>query len=766
MIPLSPRPLVVMLHGAGSNGPAAAFETGWCEKADEQCFIVACPNALAVDPAQPAHFRSNQQVWSDLSGRFRGQEVDDCAYLASVIDDVMIRGGVDPLRIYLTGFSNGASIAFLAAAKLSGRFAAVAPVAGACWFQTGAGAALCDADAIGPWGPPAPLGASCSQGVPTLYITGDSDTLNPIDGGVLQFADGSHVGFGGRAKPPVALSLQRWAAVIGLQSASIPVALTSTRHDGTDGAHPESLAPPLPAWLSPFVASAPRAALRVHEWRATASPTSTTPSDAVSGSRRPASPAACLFAITIVGHGHSWPGGRTPHPASTVGASSAVLRATDVIWEFFQQCTTSMGYREEPLAISMQQHCSSIQPPNLARVSCVSLDPAVGVTSVTVDVFSPQDGSVSTAVPVSCPPPAQEITLTALATQSHPKAAVRSYYSAQAETVAAYDAARVLLEQRGMGGAFHVTADDDAAQRYIQRVIRITFYANVLLFIFKIAAAVYSRSLAVIGSAIDSSMDVFSGSILFIAAWMASKRDPTRFPIGKARMEPLAIVVFASVMSMAALQLLVEGVRTILEGATNGPGEIFIDAFPLAALVAAIVFKGVVFIVAHKHRHASASIAALQQDARNDIVTNVAAVIAVLVASRVPSVWWLDPAFAMGLACMIVITWSVTIKSFVYALSGETADSKTISQLIFIAANHDARVTHVESLVAYHVGTNVIVEADLVLPATFTLAEAHDIGESLQHTYEKMPFVERAFVHVDFDKSHSKPEHSGSIAVR
>ena len=38
------------------------------------------------------------------------------------------------------------------------------------------------------------------------------------------------------------------------------------------------------------------------------------------------------------------------------------------------------------------------------------------------------------------------------------------------------------------------------------------------------------------------------------------------------------------------------------------------------------------------------------------------------------------------------------------------------------------------------------------------LREAHTIGEALQEEIEKLPEVERAFVHIDFESTH-KPEH-------
>ena len=39
------------------------------------------------------------------------------------------------------------------------------------------------------------------------------------------------------------------------------------------------------------------------------------------------------------------------------------------------------------------------------------------------------------------------------------------------------------------------------------------------------------------------------------------------------------------------------------------------------------------------------------------------------------------------------------------------------------------------------------------------MKEAHAIGESLQNKLEKLPEVERAFVHLDFECEH-KPEHT------
>lgn len=50
-------------------------------------------------------------------------------------------------------------------------------------------------------------------------------------------------------------------------------------------------------------------------------------------------------------------------------------------------------------------------------------------------------------------------------------------------------------------------------------------------------------------------------------------------------------------------------------------------------------------------------------------------------------------------------------------------------------------------------------QVDIELPEDLPLKEAHTIGETLQINLEKLPDVERAFVHLDFECEH-KPEHS------
>lgn len=125
-------PLVIVLHGGGETAQFMMKETGWAEKADRENFFVVFPEGTSSYPLKPPGLRENQQVWDDGSGRFhhRAQGVDDIGFIAALIDRMLAQFAIDEQRIFITGFSNGASMAFRLGLELSDTVAAIAPVAG------------------------------------------------------------------------------------------------------------------------------------------------------------------------------------------------------------------------------------------------------------------------------------------------------------------------------------------------------------------------------------------------------------------------------------------------------------------------------------------------------------------------------------------------------------------------------------------------------------------------------------------------------------
>lgn len=100
----------------------------------------------------------------------------------------------------------------------------------------------------------------------------------------------------------------------------------------------------------------------------------------------------------------------------------------------------------------------------------------------------------------------------------------------------------------------------------------------------------------------------------------------------------------------------------------------------------------------------------------------------------------------------------MTVIENVNSLVGRTAAPEFLRKLTYLCSNHHKAVKHIDTVRAYTFGSHYFVEVDIVLPSEMALGDAHDIGESLQEKLERLPQIERAFVHLDYEFTH-KPEH-------
>jgi len=123
-----PLPLVLNLHGSGSDGAQQELFTGMDATADAAGFVVAYPQgAISVDGGYAWNVPKEPLVTGAAVPKGTPSDV---AYLASLVTQLESRYCIDRTRVYATGFSGGARMASQVACDLSTTFAAVAPVSG------------------------------------------------------------------------------------------------------------------------------------------------------------------------------------------------------------------------------------------------------------------------------------------------------------------------------------------------------------------------------------------------------------------------------------------------------------------------------------------------------------------------------------------------------------------------------------------------------------------------------------------------------------
>ena len=198
-------------------------------------------------------------------------KTDDVAFVRALLDDVGRNYPIDRGRVFATGISNGALFTQRLGCELAGEISAIAPVAGPM---------------------AADLASRCQpvRPVAVLQIEGDADPIIPYNGGKV--AD-----FGGRGEGGLVLSTQETVALWG-------------RMDGCTGRSPVETLPP-PQQATPDGTQV----TRMHFLGCHAG--------------------AQVVLLTILGGGHTWPGGPQYAPRFIIGKASSQLDASATIVDFF-----------------------------------------------------------------------------------------------------------------------------------------------------------------------------------------------------------------------------------------------------------------------------------------------------------------------------------------------------------------------------------------------------------------------------------------------
>jgi polyhydroxybutyrate depolymerase len=161
-------PLLVLMHGCGpaENGESFASSTGFDQKATANGFIAVYPDG-------------DGGCWN--SGLCCGQ-ADDVAFTSHLLDRLGNTLPIDRTRIFVVGYSGGASMALRVGCQLARRIAGVVSVSGAMVFSD----------------------CRPARPVPMMEVHGTADDTAPLMGGVF-----------GMPTPAVGAFVQDWARLDG-----------------------------------------------------------------------------------------------------------------------------------------------------------------------------------------------------------------------------------------------------------------------------------------------------------------------------------------------------------------------------------------------------------------------------------------------------------------------------------------------------------------------------------------------------------------------
>ncbi|KAI5783565.1 cation efflux family-domain-containing protein [Geopyxis carbonaria] len=278
--------------------------------------------------------------------------------------------------------------------------------------------------------------------------------------------------------------------------------------------------------------------------------------------------------------------------------------------------------------------------------------------------------------------------------------------------------------------------------------------ANILLAALQMYAAISSGSLSLFATMADSIFDPLSNLLLVFSHRAVNKVDSNRFPSGKARLETAGNIGFSFLMIAVSLILIVMSLRDLADGSTSETKDFHLPS--VIAVSVALLTKLALFFYCMSLRNTYSQVGILWRDHRNDLPVNSFGLLTSIAGAKLA--WWVDAFGAIIIGIVILVAWTRVVYQESLLLIGVAAPQEMRGLITYISMTHSDRITHIDTVRAYHSGPRIIVEVDIVMPAEATLRETHDIAESLQIKLENLPDVERAYVHVDWESEH-KPEH-------
>ena len=297
-----------------------------------------------------------------------------------------------------------------------------------------------------------------------------------------------------------------------------------------------------------------------------------------------------------------------------------------------------------------------------------------------------------------------------------------------------------------------VPEDQTEATSWVRCATYFSFGVNVCLLIAKVVAVSSSSGYTIISSLTDSCLDIIAGILLSCTAAHSkfTKEDMSKYPLGKSRVHVVGILVFSVIMAACALYIIIQCLMALVGHEPPEKNTTTTIAIMGTTIGIKLIMAIVYYCIGHPITKTLAS------DHRNDVLTNAVGLFMYWGSNKLA--WWMDSAGGIILSLFIVFSWSMNAYENAKMMMGESAPPEVIRSLTYIAAHHHPLILNVEQVIAFQVGPMYLTELHIVVPGNLPLEVAHWIGESLQLRVERMPDIERAWVHVDCEQ-HNKNEH-------
>jgi cation diffusion facilitator family transporter len=276
----------------------------------------------------------------------------------------------------------------------------------------------------------------------------------------------------------------------------------------------------------------------------------------------------------------------------------------------------------------------------------------------------------------------------------------------------------------------------------VRRVLLGLFFANLAVVLAKLLVGLTAHSLAVLGGALDSSVDAGNNVLALVVVRVAARAPDEDHPYGHGKFETLGALALVGFLSVTCFELARGAITHLVE---SEPAPVVSDL----QLLILVVALGVNVLVAwYEHRRGvelrSDLLVADAAHTQSDVYITVGVLVGLLLARR--GVRWADPVIALAIVALIVRVAYQIMQRTVPILVDERAlpkdDIRSAAEAVAgvqraydIRSRGGAQVRYAEVTIAVDRNANV--------------ASAHAIADEVEHRLKHDLQLNEVTVHIE-----------------
>jgi len=279
-----------------------------------------------------------------------------------------------------------------------------------------------------------------------------------------------------------------------------------------------------------------------------------------------------------------------------------------------------------------------------------------------------------------------------------------------------------------------------------KRATVISSIVALVLVIIKLSIGVASGSVAVLASAIDSTLDMLVSIFNFFAIKKSEENPNPAYQYGKGKIQAIASVIEGTIITISGLFIIYVGVEKWIEKSVT---SLLAPSMIAMGLSMIITFFLVLFLLRIAKQTDNLVIKADALHYKTDLWSNATVLLSLGLVS-LTELHWIDALFGIGIGIFIIYAAYEIIVEGIEILLDRALELEIVSKIEHIIQTHP-EITSYHWLRTRTDGTTNYIEFHMVLRPNLLLLEAHRIADEIEDTIMKLDEKKRWVITPHFD---------------